>query len=137
MGQHGSSFWSCRGLARLFLLLAAVDSVLLGGWAVLRPDGLFTLLGLPRPRDLVVWRALGLLILTHGPFLVLAALRPVRCRGLLLVPLTGRALLAGVWCWGLASDRVPVHGPVLVGLLVHDLVWLPGFLAALLAFRET
>jgi hypothetical protein len=136
MGQHGSSLWSGRGLARLFLLLAALDSVSLGAWAVLRPDGLFALLDLPRPRDLVVWRGLGLLILTHGPFLVLAALWPVRCRGLILVPLIGRALLAGVWGWALASGRFPAHGQALVWLLVHDLVWLPGFLAALWLWRR-
>jgi hypothetical protein len=119
-------------LLRLLLLLAALDSLVAGGMAVLRPDYLFTWLQLrPLPDRLLLTRALGALLLTHVPCLVLAALRPLQWGGLVLVPLLGRALLAGVWLWLLHADRVQPSPQALHALLLHDAAWLPVFVAFL------
>jgi hypothetical protein len=71
-------------------------------------------------------RLLGLLLLAHVPCLALADRPPYR--GLVWLPLVGRALLAGVWLWLLAADRVPADRADLLGLLAHDAVWPPGLL---------
>jgi hypothetical protein len=108
------------------LLLAAFDSLVAGTWAMLAPDAFFAWLQLPPTHDgRLVCRVLAALILTHAPCLVLAALRPLRWVGLVVVPLVGRALLAGVWLWLLNSDRTHPAPSVLRWLLVHDAVWLP------------
>ncbi len=112
-------------LRRAFLALVAVDSLLTGLWLVVVPTGLFQLLEIP-PRDLILAQGLGLLFLAHVSCLVLAAGRPADYRGLALVPLLGRALLAGMWTWLLLSDRITPYRPALYGLLVQALVWLPG-----------
>ena len=60
---------------RLLLLVAALDSLMVGTWAVLRPDGLFAWLQVPpTPDGQVLCRALGVLTMAHAPCLVLAAL---------------------------------------------------------------
>jgi hypothetical protein len=139
-------------LARPLLVAAAADSLLFGLWAVLRPADLFRLLDVPLPADayylwqvhlgvlsrqamssprvsdaFLLWQLLGVLLLVPFLFLLLAALRG----GLVLAPLLGRALLAGLWLWLLATDRVSLPRPPLAGLLAHDvltLAALAGFL---------
>jgi hypothetical protein len=132
-------------MARPLLLLAALDSLLFGLWAVLRPADLFRLLGVrlpddayslwqvhlgvlsreamssPRVRDaFLLWQLLGLLLLVHFVFLLLAALRPASRGGLALAPLLGRALQAGLWLWLLGTDRVSLPARPLAVLLAHD-----------------
>jgi hypothetical protein len=111
--------------------LAALDSLLYGGWAVLRPGGLFVFLEMAPPHDAFVWRLLGLLVLAHVPCLILAALRPATFRGAVLVPLLGRLLLAGAWLWLLAGP-IPAARPAVLALLAHDAAW-PPLLALCLA----
>ena len=134
-------------LSRLLLWAAALDSLLFGLWAVLRPAGLFGLLGVPLPDDafylwqvhvgvlsrktmsspqisdaFLLWQLLGVLLLAHLVFLLLAALRPAARGGLALAPLLGRALLAGLWLWLLGTDRVSLPRAPLAGLLAHDVL---------------
>jgi hypothetical protein len=122
-------------LRRVFLGLVAIDSLVMGLWLVFVPLGLFDLLGMP-PRDLVLSQGLGVLFLAHVSCLVLAAGRPAEYRSLALVPLLGRALLAGLWTWLLLSNRVAPPRPVLYGLLALALVWLPGLGWTLLSKDE-
>jgi hypothetical protein len=126
---------SMREVFRWLLVLAALDSLLAGAWAVAWPadraGSLFALLNVEPPRDAFLWRGLGGLLLTHVVCLALAAWRPARWGGLALVPLIGRALQCGVWLWLRNTDRVHLPAGVLDGLLVHDVIWLPilaGFL---------
>jgi hypothetical protein len=132
-------------LCRPLLWAAALDSLLFGLWAVLRPADLFGLLGVRLPDDplslwqvhvgalsrqamssprvsdaYLLWQLLGLLLLLHFVFLLLAALRPAARGGLALAPLLGRALLAGLWLWLLGTDRVSLPRAPLVVLLAHD-----------------
>ena len=117
------------------LVVAALDSAAAGGWAVLRPEDLFSLLQYPPSGDRVLLcRALGLLFLTHAPCLLLAAFRP-GFAGLTLYPLAGRLLSSGVWLWLLGSGRMPAAGGVLTVLLVHDAVWPPLLAAFLWTYR--
>jgi hypothetical protein len=134
-------------LSRPLLLAAAVDSLLFGLWAVLRPADLFRLLDVPLPADayhlwqvhvgvlsrdamssprvsdpFLLWQFLGLLLLIHVTFLLPAAMRPSSRGGLALAPLLGRALQAGLWLWLLGTDRVRLPVPPLVVLLAHDVV---------------
>ena len=115
---------------RLLLLVAGLDAVLAGGWAVLRPHDLSAALALaPTPDRLLTARALGALVLTHAAFLGLAAARPVRWGGLALVALAGRALTAGVWLWVWGARAAAPW------LLAHSAAW-PPLLAAFLATRR-
>jgi hypothetical protein len=118
-----------------FLLLAAGDSLAEGIWAVAWPAGLFDLLG-TAPPQILLWRTLGVFLLAQVPCLVFAAVRPLEYRSLILVPLIGRTLLAGVWLWLLGTDRISLPRTPLFILLAHDAVWLPGFAACLLARRR-
>jgi hypothetical protein len=132
-------------LSRPLLLAAALDSLLFGLWAVLRPADLFGLLGVRLPDDayylwqvhvgvlsrqamssprvsdaFLLWQLLGLLLLVHFAFLLAAALRPTSLGGLALAPLLGRALQVGLWLWLLGTDRVSLPGAPLAALLAHD-----------------
>ena len=87
-------FW--KGL----ILLAALDSAVVGGWAAVRPADLFTLFQQPPNDDgLLLCRLLGVLYLFHALFLILAAYRSATFGGLVLVPSLGRLGLCGVWLW--------------------------------------
>jgi len=145
---------------QLLLLLAALDSVAAGAWAVLRPGDLLQILQCPpSPDRVLLCRALGLLFLAHAPCLLLAAWRS-GFAGLALLPLFGRLLTAGVWLWllgtgGMAAGAEPaLHGGdavwpwltgagdmaavrfALIALLLHDAIW-PPLLIAFLATRRT
>jgi hypothetical protein len=134
-------------LCRPLLWAAALDSFLFGLWAVLRPADLFRLLDVRLPDDpfylwqvhvgvlsrktmssprvsdaFLLWQLLGVLLLAHLVFLLLAALRPAARGGLALAPLLGRALLAGLWLWLLGTDRVSLPRAPLAGLLAHDVL---------------
>jgi hypothetical protein len=124
-------------LLQLLLLVAALDSLGAGAWAALDPDALFRQLQVPPTRDSRLFcRVLGALTFTHAPCLVLGALRPRQWGGLVVVPLIGRALLAGVWLWLLHSDRVRPSPEVLRWLLIHDAGWLPFFVVFLAGARR-
>ncbi len=119
-------------LLPLLLLLAALDSLAAGTWAALDPDALFAWLQVPPTRDgRLFCRVLGVLTLTHAPCLALGALRPRQWGGLVVVPLVGRGLLAGIWLWLLNTDGVRPSQDALRWLLVHDAAWLPLFIAFL------
>ena len=124
-------------LWRGLILLAALDSAVVGGWALARPADLFTLFQQPPNGDgLLLCRLLGVLYLFHALFLVLAARRPATLGGLVLVPLLGRLGLCGVWLWLLASGRMPAASNALLVLAAHDAVWLPVFAGFLWSHRR-
>ena len=139
-------------LVRVLLLLAALDALAGGLWALLRPRDLFAFLGMaPRadayawelfrpgasPRDAGLWHLLGLLSLAQAGFLLAALPRPVERAGLAVAPLLGRALGLGLWLWALGAaatfppHRVPFpeRAPLAI-LAAREAVWL----AALGAF---
>jgi hypothetical protein len=124
-GRCGLSPW------RFFLYLAGLDSLLAGAWAVVRPGDLFALLGQTPPRDAFLWQVLGGISLGHAACLLLAARRPGEYSGLVLIPLVGRVLGSGIWLWLLGTDRVVLPSYPLMGLLIHDAIWVPGFAAFL------
>jgi hypothetical protein len=112
-------------LRRAFLVYVGLEDLLTGLGLLVWPEELFRLLKV-EPRDLVLYHALALLILARIPCLALAAWRPRDWRHLVLVPIIGRLLLAGMWTWLLCSDRVILPQPALYGLLAFALIWLPG-----------
>jgi hypothetical protein len=135
-------------LARVFLILAAGDSLAYGGWIIARPAGLFELFGLApgtklRPEGFfgpvedrrLLWTCLGVALLFQGFCLLAAAVQSARFRSLLFVPLLGRGLLVGLWVWLLASDRLLLPREPLLALLAHDAVWLPGLVVCLTLSR--
>jgi hypothetical protein len=155
MGPQAGTPWPVR-LCRVLLLLAALDGLAGGLWALLWPQALFDFLGmaarsdagfwqlftrdLSAPRDAGLWQVLGLLALANGAFLLVAAWRPRELGGLALVPLVGRALLAGLWLWALGTTftfperRVVFPDRTRLALLAaHDGAWavvLAAFLVA-------
>jgi hypothetical protein len=107
-------------VARIILAVMALDSLALGLWAIARPDGLFTLLQLTPPTDAFLWRYLGYLNLANTLCLTVAAIWPVRCGGIALVPWVGRLLSCGMWVWLLATPVIAAAREPLWYLLGHD-----------------
>jgi hypothetical protein len=157
---------------RLLLLVSAVDSLGWGVWTYCRPWWMFEQIGvqprndtwfwqlltardersvkegesppprIPAPRDAGLWHLLAFCSLAHAVALVLAAWRPASFGGLVVLPLVGRAITAGLWLWALGTiatfpeNRVPFpHREPLVALAVHEAIWLPLFLGFLVILR--
>ncbi len=117
------------------LLLTAVDCLVYGLWALFRPEGVFEWLQfatheaiswklfkarIESADEVLLWRAVGVLLLAHAVLVLLAAWRPRFFGSLVWVPLIGRGLLLGLWLWLLGSDRVDVARAVLWALAGHD-----------------
>jgi hypothetical protein len=109
--------------------LAALDSVVVGLWAWLRPGDVFGWLRLPEaawdhPRDrLLLWAVQGPIALVYALFLVILIWRPDRHGSLALAPLLGRLLGCGVWLFVSVSPRAALpEGPGLL-LAAHDGFW--------------
>jgi hypothetical protein len=124
-------------IAVLLLGLAAIDTLMMGACAAGWPAALFTFLEVPgSPDGLWLCWALGCLLLTQAAALLVAALWPARQGALVLFPLSGRALLCGIWLWLLGVDRITLPAGRLRLLLVHDAIWLLVFILFLLVRRS-
>src|SRR5262249_54339136 len=89
-------------IVRAVLTVAALDGVVVGLWACLRPGDLFAWLQMPElppegPRDrLLLWAALGGINLVQAGFLAILVWRPGELGPLALAPLMGRLFGVGV-----------------------------------------
>jgi hypothetical protein len=134
-------------LFRVLLVLACVDSLAYGIWAVFWPDDLFRRLELPArgpitwkllgigletADHILLWRVLGALILAQALILALVAWRPSAWGGLVMMALIGRLLPLGMWLWLLGTERVELRAAPLRCLAVHDGVWVLVFTAYLI-----
>jgi hypothetical protein len=142
MGPSRGSPLPGRRLFRLLFLLAALDRLGWGLWAVLRSRDVFSLLhaALPEapPSDqLLLWRLLGVLALADAAFLVILVWRPESFGSAVVVPLLGFALGTGLWLWvyGAARLQLPSRWPPLL-LAAHEAVWLPGCVWFLVAWQR-
>jgi hypothetical protein len=152
--------------------VAAVDSLAWGLWNLCRPRWAFEQIGveprndtwfwqllnprdagevkegetppplIPAPRDAGLWHLLAFCSLANAIALGLAAWRPASFGGLVVLPLVGRAITAGLWLWALGTidsfpeNRVPFqHREPLLVLALHEAVWLPIFLGFLFILR--
>src|SRR6266852_6458251 len=103
---------------QVVLLVAAVDCLVYGLWALFRPEGVFEWLQFATHKaiswklfkvqmesadEVLLWRTVGVLLLAHAALVILAAWRPRSLFSLLWVPLIGRGLLLGLWLWLLGS----------------------------------
>src|SRR5882672_285022 len=119
---------------QVVLLLAAVDCLVYGLWASLRPEGVFEWLHfatheaiswklfkaqIESADETLLWRIVGVLLLAHAVLVLLAAWRPRSLVSLVWVPLIGRGLLLGLWLWLLGSERVDMAGAALWALAGH------------------
>jgi hypothetical protein len=116
------------GMALALLVLAAIDSLVMGAWACWRPQDLFAFLQTTgSPDALLLCRALGAIWIFQGVCLFFAVVRPAENGLVVLLPLSGRMLLCGVWLWLLGTDRVTLPADRLRMLLLHDAIWVPIF----------
>jgi hypothetical protein len=120
--------------SRAMLAMAALDSVAAGSWALFWPDQVFALLQEPPPQDAFLLSALGALLIGQGLCLGAALLRTEAWGGFVWVAVLGRLILACVWLWLLGAMRIP-RQPALL-LIVHAVVWLPGFAVFLALHRR-
>ena len=132
MGPSRGPLLPGRAPYRLLFLLAALDRLGWGLWALLRPHAVLGLLQVSLPEssphdEVLLWQVLGGVALAHAAFLVILLWRPEACGPAALVPLLGFALGTGLWLWVSAADRLalPSRLPPLL-LAAHDAVWLPG-----------
>jgi hypothetical protein len=109
---------------RLLPAIAALDCLVLGLWAIVRPDALFALLSSAPPHDAFLWSIFGYLNLANAGCLIAAAVRPVELGSIALVPWVGRLLSCALWLWLLGQSRVNLAPAPLWGLLAHDAFWL-------------
>lgn len=130
-----------RTLARVLFLLAAGDALVSGVLAVLRPGDLFAFVhagpGEPSKDFLLLVPLLGLLALAQAGVCLVIAWRPREFGSLVLLPLTAHWLGMSVWLWYLAAGTP--QGPWMtsvVGLAVHDAVWVPAFAWFLLVWSR-
>jgi hypothetical protein len=129
-------FFPPRGLARGCFLIAALDSVAAGRWALARPAALFDVLGLAAPADAFLWRVLGGFSLLQAGFLAFAARRRADA-GYAWVAVAGRTVQCGLWMWLAGSDRVHA-APVPLALLAgHDAVILVTVVVGLVSARRS
>jgi hypothetical protein len=142
MGPSRGPLLPGRSLYRLLFLLAALDRLGWGLWALLRTRDVFALLQLPLPEapphdQLLLWKLLGVLALADAAFLVILLGRPESWGSAGLVPLLGFALGTGLWLWVAGTDRLalPSRVPPLL-LAAHDAVWLPGCAWFLVAWQR-
>ncbi len=114
-------------------LAVAASEIFLGGlWLLIRPESLFLLLHI-EPRDFSLWRAIGFLEVSQGFCTFFCSWKPVEYRGLALVPLLGRTLGAALWLWVSQVDWLPIPSFALIGLIVHQILWIPLLAAYLLS----
>ena len=131
-----------RTFFQVLFLLAAIDSVVVGTWAVLCPTDLLPPVEVqppdePRkPRDdIFLWRATGALAIAQAVILGMLVWRPESFGPLAIVPLLGRCLTTAVWLWLLGSDRDTVGDGLLTVLAIHDAGWIPLFASFLLVWH--
>ena len=142
MGPSRGPLLPGRSLYRLLFLLAALDRLGWGLWAVLRSRDVFGLLHVTLPEgsppdQLLLWRLLGVLALADAVFLAILVWRPEACGSAVVVPLLGFALGTGLWLWvyGTARLQLPSRLPPLL-LAAHEAVWLPGCVWFLVAWQR-
>jgi hypothetical protein len=131
-----------RTLFRLLFLLLALDSLLAALAVLFRAEVLLSWLGLPEtakaaPHDReLLLRLLGVLALVHGVVSVILLTWPEELGPLALVPLLGRLIGTALWLWVWATPRLHLPpGPPLL-LALHDVVWVPGLVWFLFAWRR-
>jgi hypothetical protein len=109
--------------------LAALDSIVVGAWAISRPSDVFLWLQLPElppgtPKDrLLLWSILGAISLVYALFLVILICWPDRLGPLALPALVGRLIGCGVWLFAMGTDRVDLPKRPCLILAGHDLFW--------------
>lgn len=140
MGPSPGPFLLGRPVYRLLFLLAALDRVAWGFWALFRPDQVYAFLcppDAPAPDQLLLWKVLGGLALVHGLVFVILVRRPEACGPVALVPLLGLALGTALWLWASGTERLtlPSRLPPLL-LAAHEAVWLPPLLWFLIAWQR-
>jgi small multidrug resistance pump len=108
---------------------AAAYNLAWGTVAILRPTLLFQLLGIPPPRDVAIWQALGMMVLVYAPAYWWLARDPVRHRHLALIALLGKVLGPLGFLWGLSTHALPFSFGLII--LTNDCIWWPAFAAFL------
>lgn len=110
---------------RYLLWLAGVYNVLLGLNMVVRPEGGFESLGLPQPELMLFVQLVGLMVGVFGIGYLMVARWPLANRGVLLLGLIGKALVAVLGLAYVAQGKVP---PVyLFVVLFSDVIYLAPF----------
>jgi hypothetical protein len=110
---------------RSWFYAAALYNLAWGGLVAVVPQLLFRTLGVPAPRDLLVWRLVGMFVLVYAPGYWWAARRPDRHAPIVLIGLLGKVLGPAGFVWAVLSGQLPVG----LGwtILTNDLIWWPAF----------
>lgn len=110
---------------RPWFYAAAIYNLAWGVAAVLWPEALFTLVGMPPPNYLPFWQLVGMFVLVFAPAYWWAARAPFRHRHLILIGLLGKVLGPTGFAWSVASSQLPLSFGWII--LTNDLIWWPSF----------
>jgi hypothetical protein len=113
-----------------WLRVAAVYNAAWGAIMIVSPDALLGLLLGGAPRELLAWRAVGMMVLVYAPAYWWAAGHTRRGRPLVAVGALGKTLGAAGFLWLALGGAVPWQFGWTV--LANDVIWLPAFFAFLL-----
>jgi hypothetical protein len=108
---------------------AAIYNLVWGIVAVAAPEFLFRLIGMSTPADVVMFQALGMMVLIYAPAYWWLARDPVAHRHLVAIAMLGKLLGPLGFLWAVAGRVLPPSFGLVI--LINDVLWWPVFLAFL------
>lgn len=115
---------------RPWFYAAAGYNLAWGAIAILWPRLLFRVLQISPPHELVVWQALGMMVLVYAPAYWWVARDPVGHRHLVVIAFLGKILGPLGFVWALSAHTLPlVFGLTIV---TNDCLWWPAFIGFLI-----
>src|SRR4051812_4385442 len=112
-----------------WLRAAAIYNFVWGLITLIFPAAFFSLVGLPQPNYLVLWRVVGMFVLVYAPGYWWAARDPFRFRHLILIGLMGKIFGPLGYLWFAAAGELPLEFGWTIA--TNDLVWWPAFFLCL------
>lgn len=114
---------------RPWFYAAAGYNLAWGALMIVRPAFLFELLRVTLPGNLVIWQALGMMVLVYAPAYWWVARDPARHRHLVVIAILGKTLGPLGFLWGLQTGALPLTFGFTI--LTNDCLWWPAFAAFL------
>ena len=110
---------------RPWFYAAAAYNFAWGTLMIARPALFFQFIRMPLPGTLVIWQALGMMVLVYAPAYWWVAHDPLRHRHLVVIAMLGKTLGPIGFLWGLNTGLLPLAFGFTI--LTNDSLWWPAF----------